>query len=90
MQGPWVWSLVREDSTCRRATKPKYSNYWTLAPQQENPLRWEEAHTGQLERSPNSLQLQKACCSNKDPAQPKIINKILKKQNKCLIVSIIP
>ena len=89
MQGPRVWSLVREDSTCRRAIKAMCSNYRTRAPQQEKPLQW-GAHIRQLERSPTSLQLQKACCSSKDPAQPKIISKILKEQNKCQIVSIIP
>ena len=28
MQGTWVQALVREDSTCRRATKPVHHNYW--------------------------------------------------------------
>ena len=34
MQGTRVWSLVREDPTCRRATKPMCHNYWacTLEP----------------------------------------------------------
>ena len=31
MQGTWVQSLVWEDSTCRRATKPMYHNYWAWA-----------------------------------------------------------
>ena len=30
VQGTWVWSLVREDSTCWEATKPVH-NYWTCA-----------------------------------------------------------
>ena len=29
MQGTWVQSLVWEDSTCHRATKPKSHNSWT-------------------------------------------------------------
>ena len=29
MQGMWVWSLVQEDSTCHRATKPMHQNFWT-------------------------------------------------------------
>ena len=40
MQGTWVWSLVWEDSTCCRTTKPMHQNYWsprTLALQQEKP-----------------------------------------------------
>ena len=42
----------------------------------EKPLQW-EAHTPQLESSTHSLQLKKNLCSNKDPAQPKIRNKII-------------
>ena len=29
MQGTWVQSLVREDPTCRGATKPMLPNYWS-------------------------------------------------------------
>ena len=34
IHGIWVWSLVQEDSTCHRATKPARHNYWacTLGP----------------------------------------------------------
>ena len=28
MQGTWVRALVREDPTCRGATKPVRHNYW--------------------------------------------------------------
>ena len=31
MQGTWVRALVREDPTCRRATKPVLLNYWACA-----------------------------------------------------------
>ena len=31
MQGTRVWALVREDPTCRRATKPVRHNYWACA-----------------------------------------------------------
>ena len=31
MQGTRVWALVREDPTCRRATKPIRHNYWACA-----------------------------------------------------------
>ena len=31
MQGTWVWALVREDPTCRRATKPVCHNYRACA-----------------------------------------------------------
>ena len=46
MQGTRVWALVREDPTCRGATKPVSHNYWACASgahalQQEKPLQWE-------------------------------------------------
>ena len=28
MQGTWVWSLVRKDSTCHGASKPVHHSYW--------------------------------------------------------------
>ena len=31
MQGTRVWALLREDPTCRRATKPVRHNYWACA-----------------------------------------------------------
>ena len=31
MQGTWVPSLIREDSTCRGTTKPRSHNYWAHA-----------------------------------------------------------
>ena len=39
MLGPWVRSLVQEDSTCRGATEPKHHNSWARAPRQEKPPR---------------------------------------------------
>ena len=53
MQGTWVRSLVREDLTCRGATKPVSHNYWAhmrLEPvlhnkrshRNENPVRRNE------------------------------------------------
>ena len=61
--GTQVQSLVQEDSTCLRATKPMCHNYWALMPQsvkpmhprihaaQEKPPQW-ESHAPQLESSP--------------------------------------
>ena len=49
MQGTRVRALVREDPTCRGATKPVHHNYWARvprahAPQQKKPLQWEAPH----------------------------------------------
>ena len=37
MQGAQVRALVREDLTCRRATKPMHHNYWARVPQLLKP-----------------------------------------------------
>ena len=47
VQGTWIQSLVQEDSTCSRATKPRSHNFWACSPQLE------EACT-QLRRSINT------------------------------------
>ena len=46
MQGTQAQSLVREDSTCLRASKSMLHNYWACMPractrQQEKPPQWE-------------------------------------------------
>ena len=37
MQGTRVRALVREDPTCRGATKPVHHNYWARVPQLLKP-----------------------------------------------------
>ena len=66
MQGTRVWLLLREDSTCHRATKPMCHNWWAgalefLCSQQEKPLEGEAMQEAslQLESSLCSLQLEK-------------------------------
>ena len=46
MQGTWVRALVREDPTCRGATKPMHHNYWAWALEPASHNYW--AHTPQL------------------------------------------
>ena len=41
MQGTRVRALVREDPTCRGATKPMRHNYWAHVPQLLKPARLE-------------------------------------------------
>ena len=88
-----VQALVREDPTCRGATKPVCHNYWayTLEPASHN--YW--AHVPQLlkparlesvlrsKRSPRSLQLEKARVQQQRPnAAKNKINKIDKFKKK--------
>ena len=46
MQGTWVWALVREDPTCRGATKLVHHNYWACALEPARHNYW--AHAPQL------------------------------------------
>ena len=43
MQRTRVWALVREDPTCRRATKPICHNYWAYALQPVSHNYWAHA-----------------------------------------------
>ena len=62
--GTWVQSLVQEDPTCHKATKPMGHSCWAHVPraralQQEKPLQ-QEAHTPQLESSPRPPKLKES------------------------------
>ena len=48
MKGTWVWALVREDPTCRGATKPVHHNYWACALEPASHNYW--AHVPQLRK----------------------------------------
>ena len=41
MQGTWVRSLVQDDPTCRRATKPVHHNYWAWALEPVSHNSWD-------------------------------------------------
>ena len=73
MQGLWVWSMVQEDLTCFRATKPLCHNYWSpgaLEPlQQEKQPQWEAHPFLHLDSSSHSPKLEKSPSTNEDPAQ---------------------
>ena len=44
--GAQVWALIREDPTCREATKPVRHNYWACALEPKSHNYW--AHVPQL------------------------------------------
>ena len=50
MQGTRVWALVREDPTCRRATKPLHHNYSACALEPTSHNYW--AHVPELLKPP--------------------------------------
>ena len=74
VQGIWVPSLVREDLTCRGATKPESRNYWSLVP---------KAHALQQEKPPQceakALQLETARVEQWRPSTAK--KNFIKKDN---------
>ena len=43
VQGTGVWSLVRDDPTCRRAAKPVHHNYWACALEPTSHNYWARA-----------------------------------------------
>ena len=89
MKGTWFWSLVQEDLTGHKATKPVCHNYRAhvlqllktmcpraCAPQQEKPLQG--AYT-QLQSNTHSLQLEKSPhTAMKAQCSQKQTNRILK------------
>ena len=89
MQGRWVQSLVWEDSTCCRETKPKRHNYWgntpqlpkpshpwACAPQQEEPLQ-REARAPRQKQPPLAATRESLCASTRPSvAKIKLIKKI--------------
>ena len=84
MQETQVGSLIQEDPTGQGATKPvKNHNCWALepgatttethAPQSlrgNRRSRRDEKPVTAVKSSPQTPQLEKSLCSNKDPAQP--------------------
>ena len=60
MQGTRVRALVREDPTCRRATKPVSHNYWACALEPTSHNYW--AREPQLLKP---ARLEPVLCSNK-------------------------
>ena len=40
MEETWIWSLIQEDATCHRATKPIHRNKWTWALEPSNRNCW--------------------------------------------------
>ena len=90
VQGTQVQSLVWEDSTCHRATKPKSYNHRSPCACSPCATTREATAVRRLctatKRSPCSLEPEKAHTQQEDPAQPKIntyfFNNKLKKKKK--------
>ena len=76
VQETQVWSLVREDPACSRATKPVCHHHWACALEHRSRNYWSsgslelrsaagQASTWQADSSPCSPKLKKSPCSNK-------------------------
>ena len=79
MQGTRVRALVREDPTCRRATKPVCHNYWACALEPTSHNYWacvprllKPARLEPVLRNKRSHCNEKPVYHNEDPTQPKI------------------
>ena len=67
MQKTRVQSLVWEDPSCHRTTKPVCHNYWACAPESGTATREapeKRSLCSTTERGPRSPQLKKSLCSN--------------------------
>ena len=84
-QGTWAQSLVREDSTCSRATKPVCHKHWAYVPKLLKPAcleptlwnkrrRRNEEPVHCNEGRPGLPQLQKACVQQQRTSAAKINN----------------
>ena len=80
MQGTQAPSLVQEDPTCCRATKPVLHNYWARRPESLRSAA-REAHSPQRKSSPRSLQLEKAHVQQQRPSAAKKMTTVFKKIN---------
>ena len=69
MQETWVWSLILEDTTCCRATKPEHHSYWACALEPGSKY-W--THVLQLRKPthPRTLQSCPTLCHPMDCSMP--------------------
>ena len=98
MQETRVRALVREDPTCRGATKPVHHNYWAralepLSHSYWSPCSWSLCSTTReatavrslrttMKLAPLAATREKPARSNEDPMQPKINKYIYLKKKK--------
>ena len=86
MQETWVWSLIQEDPTYHRATKPVHCKYWACALEPRNYNHWspwalkpmlhdKRSHHNEKPEHHNE---RKPTHSSEDPTQPKITNQYIK------------
>ena len=78
--GAQARSLVQEDSTCCRATKPVHHKYWAHTLQLLKPVHLEPVlhnERSHYSKKPVHRNQRKPTGSNNDPEQPKINKKIL-------------
>ena len=81
MQETGVPSVVQEDSTCHRATKPVCHNYWAHALKSllcDKRSHCNEKPVTTTKSSPHSLQLEKAHAATKIQHNQKLIHSFIK------------
>ena len=75
MEGTWVQSLVQEDPTCRRATKPMCLNYWACVLEPVSHNYWACASQLQKPACPraHTPQLLSPCTTNTEVCAPRAL-----------------
>ena len=69
MQGTWVQTLIWEDPTCHRTTKPVHHNYWACALEPTSHNYW--AHVPQLLKP---MQLEPVLCNKRSHRNEKPVH----------------
>ena len=72
MQGTWIWSLVQEDSTCCRATKPMRRNYWAHVSQLLKPR-----HLQPVSAARDAVTMRSLCAAMRTQGNKKLINQLI-------------
>ena len=67
MQETRVWALVREDPTCRGATKPVRHNYWACALEPASHNYWSPRATATEAHAPRAHAPNKRSHRNEKP-----------------------
>ena len=87
MQETQVWSLIQEDFTCIKATKPAHYNYWACILEPGSQNYWaQELKLLKPERLEIVLRTKRSRCREKPTQQPKPSTAKKKKKKKLEIV----
>ena len=82
MQGTWIQTLVGENSTCHRATKPMGHNYWAPALEPANCNYWARTPYSPCSTREATAMRSPQNATKSDPCSPQL-EKVLRQQPRC-------